>query len=452
MSNWFAGINQAASGIDAARYGLTVVSQNIANADTPGYTRETSVQGSAGVGSAIGGTTVRGGTSLGGVNVLPTQRADDPVLDARVRVEHARSANADATASALGDVESLFPEPSDDGLGGQLSDFWSAWGTVANDPGNTSSRSVLLQKAQAIATTLHIASATMDDVVTATSGELNQNLTSAKNVANQLADLNGLISSTTAVGADANSLLDQRDQLLDQLSSLVGGSATLNQDGTATVTVGGANLVSGTTASALTVDSGYQISVGGSAVSVGESSIGAESTLLTTTLPQYRAQLDGVADALKSAVNGIQAAGYDQNGAAGAELFSGSGAAGLTVTTTDPRMVAASGTPGANLDGSNALRASQEGSAPDSPDNAYTTLVGSVATATASAQQQQTLQDAVVTNVNNLKSSVSSVNYDEEVSNMLTYQRAFQASSRVLTTLDDMLDTLINHTGRVGTA
>ena len=450
MTNWFAGLGQALSGMDAARYGLSLVSQNIANADTPGYTRELSVQtsGVLGVDGAYNST----GVLASGVRTQPAQRADDPVLDARVRNEHAAGANADTTTSVLGDVEALFPEPTDSALGGQLSDFWAAWGTVANDPGSSPSRTVLLQKAQAVVTTLQSTSSALNDVATSTAAGLTNDLSSANAAASTLATLNGHIAVATATGGDTAALLDQRDQALDQLSKLVGGVATINANGTASVSVGGVSLVNGVTAGTLSANSSYQVSVGGTAVTLADSSASAETTMLTTVLPGYQSQLDGVANALASSVNSVQAAGYDQVGNAGAALFSGSGAAGITLTTTDPSKIAASSTPGGNLDGSNALAASQQGTAANGPDSAYQVLVGNVATDNQAAQSTQSVQTAVVNNVDNLKSSVSGVNYDEEVTNMLTYQHAFQASSRVLTTLDDMLDTLINHTGRVGQA
>ena len=131
-------------------------------------------------------------------------------------------------------------------------------------------------------------------------------------------------------------------------------------------------------------------------------------------------------------------------------MFSGSGAAGIHVAITDPSLIAASGAPGGNLDGSNALAISQLGAASGSSDALYATLVGDLGTASAVAQQQATTQDAVVANVEALKSSVSGVSLDEEAANMLTYQQAFNASSRLLTALDSMLDTLINHTGLAG--
>jgi flagellar hook-associated protein 1 FlgK len=448
MSNWFAGINQASTGLDAARYGLSVVGQNMTNADTPGYTRQVADQASVDMGAVRG--IFAGPGALGGVTVTGTTRQTDPVLDARVRGEHARGSLADTTATQLQAVEGVFPEPSDDGLGGQLNQFWSDWGAVANDPGSTAARSVLLKDAGTVAGTLNSMSASLSDVVTSTAGHLSTDVAAVNSAAQRLAQLNGQIAVATATGADPNSLLDQRDQLLQNLSELTGATVTVQPNGAADVAIGGQSLVSGVTASAMTVDASYGVQLGGTAVTVGSGSIGAETTALTTTLPGYQSRLDAVADGLSAAVNSVQAAGYDLAGAAGTPMFGGSGAAGITVVLTNPAAVAAAGTPGGNLDGSNALAAADTGAAADSPDARYAALVGDVAAASALAQQRATTQDAVVSNVDSLKSSVSGVSLDEEAASMLTYQQAFNASSRVLTALDSMLDTLINHTGLVG--
>lgn len=448
MSNWFAGIGQAASGLNAARYGLTVVSQNMTNADTPGYTRQVSEQASVSMGTVPG--LYAGHGAFGGVTVTGTSRATDPVLDARVRTEHARGALADTTAAQLGAVESIFPEPSDSGLGGQLGDFWAAWGTLANNPQSSPTRSVVLADAAKLAGTLNTTSASLSDIVAGTSQNLTNDVNAVNSAAGRLATLNGQIAVASAVGDNANALLDQRDQLVDSLSKLVGGSVTIQPNGTADVTVGGQSLVSGVTASTMGVDSSYALSVAGTAVAVGSGSVGAETTALTTTLPGYQSQLDAVANGLASAVNSVQASGFGLSGAPGVAMFGGSGAAGITVSLTDPDGIAASSTPGGNLDGSNALAAAETGAQAGSPDALYASLIGGIASASALAQQQSTTQDAVVSNVDTLKASVSGVSLDEEASTMLTYQQAFNASSRVLTTLDSMLDTLINHTGLVG--
>jgi flagellar hook-associated protein 1 len=451
MASTFGGITQAGSAMTAARYGLDVVSQNIANADTPGYTRQTAQQGTV---DAVPGvpTIYSGHAGPGGVTITGTARMSDLVVDARLRTEQSRSGVTDTTASQLGQIETVFPEPSDTGLSERLNDFWNAWASVANDPGATAPRTVLLQDASTVTSTLNAMSATLGDLAAASAQALNQDTAAAASAANQLATINTQIAVASATGADANSLLDQRDSLLSTLASLVGGVATINANGSADVAVSGQPLVTGGSAVAMTVGAGFAVSVGGTPVTLSGGSAAAEATALTTTYPGYQAQLDGVANSLSSVVNAVQAAGYDLTGASGLAMFTGSGAAGITVAITDPRQVAASGTAGGTLDGSNALSASVLGASPGGPDVAYTNLVADVASSSLLAQRQAATQQAVTASVATLQNSVSGVSTDEEVSAMLTYQHAYQAASRVMTTVDDMLDTLINHTGVVGRA
>jgi flagellar hook-associated protein 1 FlgK len=320
---------------------------------------------------------------------------------------------------------------------------------------------VLLQDGATVASTLNSMSTSLSDVAASTTQSLGNDVDAANTAATQLNSVNSQIAIGTATGANVNSLLDQRDQLLDQLSSLVGGVATINPNGTASVQVGGQDLVigayNGTPASvnSITVDSTPTVSVGGTGVTLTGGSAAASVTTLTTTLPQMQSQLDAVASALASAVNGAQANGYDLSGNAGTAIFGtsdGSGtvtAANIAVTMTDPSLVAAAATSssGGNLDGGNALVASNLGSAAGSADKLYGGLVGQIGSASKLAQQQQSTQDAVTASVDTLRQSASGVNLDEELTNMLTLQRAYQASSRVLTTMDSLLDTLINHTG-----
>lgn len=447
MSNWFGSIYQAGTGLQAARYGLDVVSQNMANASTPGYVRQTSQQEEI----AFAGIGLHSGPSLlGGVTVVGTSRATDPVMDARLRLEHANGALADTTASSLSAIETVFNEPSDNGLAGQLTDFWNSWGAVANSPGSPATRGALLTDASKVAGTLNQMSAALSNLSTSTAASVTADVTSVNTAATQLATLNGQIGIASATGANVNSLLDQRDVLLDKLSSLSGGTITLGANGAANVKIGGVDLVTGTTANSLAVDASYNATVNGSAVAIGSGSIGAQLSTLTTTIPGYQSRLDAVADQLSSTVNAAQTSGYDLSGAAGTAMFAGSGAAGIHVVLSDPSLVAASASPGGNLDGSHALAVSQAGASAGSPDSLYSALIGDLGTASSVAQQQATTQDAVVANVEALKSSVSGVSLDEEAANMLTYQQAFNASSRVLTAIDSMLDTLINHTGLVG--
>jgi flagellar hook-associated protein 1 FlgK len=455
MGSTFGGINQAASGLSAAQYALSVISQNISNANTPGYSREVANE------QDVSGTSVglyAGSSQLSGVRIASTDRQTDPVLDARLRTVQATSAQADTASTQLQSIETLFPEPSSTGLGAQLGTVWNDWADVANNPGGgstTAVRQTLLSDVGAVTGTLSTMSSALTGLATSTGQQLSANVTAVNTAATQLATLNGQIVVATATGANANPLLDQRDQLLSTLSSLTGGATTINANGSATVTVGGQTLVSGGTASTLTAGSGNQLSVGGTAVTVASGRLAAQVTVLNTTIPGYQAQLDAVANSLATTLNGVQASGYDAHGNPGTAMIGpagGSGpitAANISVVLTDPAGIAAAATQtaGGNYDGANALAASNAGTTATAPDALYATLVGTVGTDSANAQQQQSTQDAVAAAVTAQQQSISGVNYDQEVSNMMAYQQAYQASAKVLSTMDTLLDTLLTALG-----
>ena len=341
-------------------------------------------------------------------------------------------------------------EPSDHGLAEQLNDFWNSWASVANNPGDAAARNVVLQKAAGLASSINETSAALGRVTQSVTQQANAATDQINTAATALAQLNGDIAVATATGTNANALADQRDSLLMKLSDLSGAQASIQPNGTATVTIGGQTVVSSTTATAVSLSPSNQIMVGGTPAGPAGGSLQALVDGLNTALPGYAAQLDSVASALASTVNAAQASGYDLAGNPGGPLFAGTTAATLSVVVTNPANLAASGTPGGNLGGSVALSMSQLGSSPTGADVAYRNLIGTLATDVQRADQQAAVQQAVTTSVDGLAQSSAGVSFDEETTNLLTYQRAYQASSRVLTTVDETLDTLISHTGRVG--
>jgi flagellar hook-associated protein 1 FlgK len=476
VGSTFGGIVQAGTGLGAASYGLQVVSQNIDNADTPGYTRQASQQQAA---DGVGGvpTLYVSPAGLGGVSVVSTSRLNDTVLDARSRTEHGRSAATDTTSGLMSQIEDVFPEPSNTGLTEQLNDYWNAWSGVANQPSSDAARSVLMGAATMVASTLNSMSGSLTDVSNSASQSLQNTISDVNSEAAQLFTVNKQIAVGVGAGQDVNSLLDQRDVLLDKLSSQVDAKPSFNQDGTVNVTVGteplvqwtyhvggGANQLSyNSAASAVTVTGGVPTAVppiavttpppSGSPLTFTGGSASAFQTVLTSTaagVPFYQGLLDQVANAIATTSNTAQAAGYDLNGAAGTAMFTGTTAATIAVTPGFVNNnVAASktgnGTPDNN--GDNALTTATLGTATGSADKLYQNLVGTIGQASKLATQASTTQDAVTSAVDKLRTAASGVSTDEEMSNLLTYQRAYQASSRVITTLDSMLDTVINHMG-----
>jgi flagellar hook-associated protein 1 len=441
----FSGLTDALTALNASRYALDVTGQNISNANTPGYVRQRAELAEAG---PVPGVAALYATQHADstVTVSGTSRLNDPVIDMRARSEHGRNGYLQTAAGTLAGVESLFNEPSDNGLAEQLNDFWNSWAAVANNPGDSAARNVVLQKAGAVAGTLNEASAALGRLSQSLTDQANATVVQINTATSQLAQLNSAIAVGTATGATDNQLLDQRDSLLMQLSDLAGAQATLNPDGTATVSIGGQNVVNSTTATAVSVNPSNQLLVGATVAGPAGGMLQGLLDGLTTTLPSYSNQLDAVAAALASTTNAAQAGGYDLAGNPGGPLFAGT----ISVAVTDPTKLAASGTPGGNLDGSVALAMSNLGNSTTGADAGYRTRIGTLATDSQRAGQQATVQQSVTDSVDALVQSSSGVSIDEETTNLLTYQRAYQASSRVLTTVDETLDVLINHTGRAG--
>jgi flagellar hook-associated protein 1 FlgK len=451
VSSSFSGLTNALAALNAQRYGLDVTGQNIANANTPGYTRQRAEMGEVGPVAGVP-TLYATQTSSSGVTVTGTSRLNDPVLDSRVRAEHGRNGQAQTVAASLSGVESLVDEPSDNGLVEQLNDFWNSWSALSNSPGGDanglSARGVVLQKGATVAASLNATAGALDRLTQSNSDQLDQTVVDINNAATSLAQLNGAIGVASATGASTNALADQRDSLLLKLADSAGATATLAGDGQVTVTLGGQTLVSGTTSNAVAVTAAHQLTVGGNpAGSAGGSAQGLLDAL-TTVLPGCAAQLDSVAAALSSTVNSAMSGGYDLSGNSGASFFSGSTAGTIAVAITDPTKIAASGVPGGNLDASTANAVAGFGTLAGGADSTYRSFVSGLASSVQSATQQATVQASVTTSVD--AQSVSGVSFDEETTNLLTLQRSYQAASRVLTTVDETLDALINRTGRVG--
>jgi len=448
----FSALTNAAAALAAQSYGMQITGQNIANADTEGYTRERVNEVATGPVPGVVTLYATSSKTAGTVNALGASRLNDPLIDARARTQEGLSGYADTAATTMSDIETNFNEPSDTGLTEQLNSYWKDWSAVANNPSDSAARSALLQQANTVTDTLHSTSSALSQLETDTQAGLASSVSQINTLAGQVGQLNAQIAVDQATGHDNPSLSDQRDLLLSKLATLGGAQSQLQPDGTATVTMGGLTLVAGATASTVAVNGSNLLTVGGTAVTLSSGQAQAQSQALTTTLPGFQASLDAVASKLASDVNSLHTSGYDLNGNPGGAFFSGATAATISVAITDPTAVAASATPSAsgNLDNGLATQLAALGTSTTGADAAYRTLVANVGSASQRATEQSTVQDSVTASAKSLQASSSGVSYDDEVTNLLTFQRAYQASSRVLTTVDDMLDTLINRTGRVG--
>ncbi len=429
------GLQTALSGLLANQEALDVTGHNIANAQTPGYSRETAVLETKPplVIAALSPTNGEGARLGTGVGVQSIVRIRSSYLDAQFRAQNASLGAAGTSAEVLGQAQSALDEPSSSGLASQLSAFWSAWNNLANSPNSASAREGVITTGADIAATLKQLNGQIESI-SAESTARYEALVSPKGEiagdAQQIASLNSQIKLAQDAGQQPNELLDRRDQLLDQLSKLANTSVQEHEDGTVTVTFGDAAqpLVEGSTVNwpqALTPAAGGQLG-----------------TLLGLTSPTgqlagYQSALNEVAATLTKSVNALQPR---------APFFTGTTAAGIAVTATEAQIqTGPEGQPGAN---NLALEvAALRGGPADQRYSAFVTAVGSDVQ---SARQGEAGAEAMVKAVEERRQSVSGVSTDEEMTQLVTFQRGYEASARVLTAMDQMLETLIAHTGTAG--
>jgi flagellar hook-associated protein 1 FlgK len=170
---------------------------------------------------------------------------------------------------------------------------------------------------------------------------------------------------------------------------------------------------------------------------------------LTTIIPDLSKALNAVAKALADTVNTAHAAGYSKDGSTGLNFFEGTTAGTIKVAISDPDKVATAAAPG-TVDGSVADKLAGSVTAANGPDLKYQSMIGALGVAAQGASRRSDIQTTVTEQIDADRASQSGVNLDEEMTNMLMYQRGYEAASRVLTTIDAMLDQLINRTGLVG--
>jgi flagellar hook-associated protein 1 FlgK len=428
------GLQTALSGLIAEQTALDTTGNNIANANTEGYSRETVLlEPNAPLPIPAISTQTGEGAQLGtGVDAAAITRIRNEYLDVQYRAQNSALSGASTRAEVLEQAQNALGEPSSSGLASQLSTFWSAWNSLADAPASEPAKQGVVAAGEQLAATFNELSAQLSSI-SRTAGEQYNALAGAggevENYAHQIAQLNGQIKLAEEAGQQPNEMLDRRDLLLDKLSAL--GQVTVSEqaDHSDTVSFGEAAkpLVEGTTVNwpqTLTEAAGGQL---GALLGL-TGPKGALSTLQTS--------LNNVTETLASTVNAQLPKPF----------FSGTTAATLAVALTAKEVRAsASAAAGAN-EGALAVAALRGGAG----EQGYAQLVEQVGSDVQTAKDDQTNLQTTVTAINDQRQSVSGVSLDEEMTNLISFQRGYQASARTLTAMDSMLETLIEHTGTVG--
>ncbi len=444
----------AFSALQAAQAGTDTASNNVANAGTAGYTRQRVELASRSTYQSPVGPI---GT---GVDVIDISRARDRFADRRVWANSEVAGRFAAMSGLLGTMDEMTMEP-EGGITGALGDLWASFEQLALDPPDTAARLDTIAAMDAVTARIRDLAGSWTAQIDRAGVELRDTVGEVNTLLRDLGPLNVQILDAATVGAP-NDLLDSRDRILDRLTELAGVAISDNGDGTVRVSLNGLALVDGSTVHQIAVDGSYAFTDdSGNPLNPGGALAG-YAEFLTNDAPALMSGLDTFAADLADAINAAHAAGFTPSGAAGGPLLTytpGAAASTIAVAVTDPSQIAAAGNPGppvpafdgTNADAIAALRdAAVALSGTTTIDGAFRQVVTDVGSRARLAATNAESSQNLLRTAQNIRESRQGVSLDEEMADLIRYQRSYEAAARVMTAVDQLLDTLVNRTGLVG--
>lgn len=460
---------------------LQVISQNVANAETPGYSRQRPLL------AASDPVRMPAGNLGTGVRLTGIERQRDVLLDTAFRSANALLGESSYRRAMLTQIEDVFGEPSESGMAAALDQFWSAFSDLASSPGSPASKTVVQQRAGQLAQRFNDFDTRLTQVRIQTADRLGTTVASVNQLATQVAELNARIVSAEAGGPVASELRDRRDLLIDDLSRMAGVRAEPQRDGSVTLMIANSTLVDGGTARAMaldlelpspppavpSVDIPVKLRLGNSldrlAPLAGE--LGAMVQVVNTDIPTLRSRLDTMASTLVTTVNGLHGTGFvfpggTPPGVAAGDFFEhGSALAPVRASTialsaavaADPQAIAVSRDPMAPLDNAvaldlaalrnNATAINWTGPNGQSETAGFNTFFRSTMTRLGldvrTADDDVTVRSTLVDQAETRRQAVSGVSTDEELIQLMRVQQSYVAATKLIKTADEMVQTLL---------
>lgn len=454
MPSPFQGIDVAASALRAFQRALDVTGNNISNVDTPGYTRET-VDFAPVVPTDFYSMSAQ---SLGqGVGITQVNRIRDAFLDARKLGSLSDLGMTQTLSDGLNQVQSVLNDTNGTGIASALDGFFNAWSALAANPNESSLKVQVQQAGSTLAQRIRNTYAELSSLSAQTTSQINQTFQTIDNLTKQIGDLNSQIRAKIAAGEQPNTLMDQRDQALQKLSRLIDIKTYSQSDGTTLVYSNQLTLVdkSGNyaypktfdaTASTVSDANGTYDVHGGQLAGLFQA---------VQRINSYQGQLDTLANTLRTQVNTAHMTGTNSLGTTGVQFFNDSnpqtGAIDfdLSAAVAANAQAISSGVSGNAGDGGLAMSLSQlrtaqlGGLGGISMTDYYNGLIGQVGTDVSGTKSALDTKSAVDKQLDVQIQSTSGVSLDDEMANMLRFQRSYQAAARALSVFDQTTEELI---------
>lgn len=441
---------------------IDITGNNIANVNTPGYSRQRLVIQQSRPVRVDGLTMSTGVTADKGI-----QRIYDQFLGAQLNGENENLGRWEAQESALEKAELLFDEAGGSGLSNAMSEYWGTWQALSNNPSGIAERSSLLSAGQHLSATFNQVYNNINKLQEDIDSHVDQIVTEINQMTSQIADLNNKIMQVESNGHNANDYRDERDQLVFSLSKLVDINSFEDGQGSVSIMVGnGRPLVeAGRTWNLTTVDNAgvqdiHWQNPNGTTADITTQLTGGELKGWTEArdvmLPNYLNQLNTLANNIITEVNTLHSSGVtlDPITTTGVDFFTGTNAGNMTVNTSiegNLDLIAAANNTTDNIPGGNSIAiaiANLEGAGTmpggSTFSDYYNSLVGRVGSDVQAANFSHSNQKTMVSSLENYRQEVAGVSLDEEMVNLVQFQHAYNAAAKLITTADEMLNSLMS--------
>lgn len=465
MSGLYATLNSTVKAISAHSRAIETVGKNLANVNNTSYARQRVVYGDRGT-----VVTADGAESLG-LEALGVEQMRDTLLDRQVAREISLKSSYEAEQSAYQRAQAGLGQgvdtttatgsasTTDSGIGAALDNFFNSFQSLASSPTDDGVKTSLLENAQILTDRLQLADQRLNQVQTDLDSQVTSDVSKVNSLLSTISDLNTQIArfEINSPGS-AVDLRDQRQARLEELSAKMPVTISDNSDGTWTLsgkdTSGSAvPLLDETGVQGAVAFNGSAITAGasGATVSLASGSIYGSLTARDGAVQDLRNNLDALAKQLVTSVNGVYAT------AGGGDFFNSSGTAAGSISlasVTASNLKAGSTTAAGDNDialGISALTQTVFSAPPDSISGTfsgfYSKTVSNIGEALSTANAKVDDQTSIQKLVSSQRDGVSGVSLDEETADLMKYQRAFEASSRVFSVVDSLLDTVVNRMG-----
>ncbi|MBN2073597.1 MAG: flagellar hook-associated protein FlgK [Actinobacteria bacterium] len=464
-SSPFFGFSIGVKALSAAQRALEVVSHNIANVNTRGYSRQESIMRTSDPQYVPSlNRSISAGQIGTGVDISEVRRLHDKYIEKQLINERQNSGKWDIGLRALEQIEGIFSEPSENGLQNMIDIYWNSWKDLESSPEDNAVRKNLVENSRSLCNFIHSIHERLELLRKDLNTEVKNKVDLINNYSGQIKELNDLIKDVTTVGDNANDLEDRRDLLIRELSQVVNITVVHSKYGQKDIFIGGTALVRGGNSygieAALNPGTGFYDVLwkdSGSTVDISNGELYSLLNFRDTYINDVIGRMDDLVSELITRTNTVHSTGYGLDGSStGYDFFTGTGVEDIEVNgdiIADISLIAAAKSPDQSGDNSNvtdilALREQLFLSGNTATfDDYYNNLIVKIGVDTQQCTREMENTELLIEKINLRREAISGVSTDDELVDMVKYQHAYNAAARVISTMDEMLETIIERMG-----